>query len=212
MNKKSITLILVATASATHAATVIPLIGDADNSSAPAFGSGIVGTTTDTFAYDPLNPDSADPDLEFDGTTAFHGNEAMSGDVTLSYNLTHTVSATETTIVFDIWGRTNGVGAFDDRDDNFNVEIFNETISLGSLTGLGISASSATPNNFARASFAVSAGTDITRVVVTGIDSSTGGPTNNFTVQEVRFAAIPEPSVALLGGLALLGFIGRRRK
>lgn len=62
-----------------------------------------------------------------------------------------------------------------------------------------------------RASFgALPVGTTIGKLVITAHDSDPRSAINNFTVQEVRLAAIPEASAALL---ALVGLgLGLRRR
>ncbi|MDB4332639.1 PEP-CTERM sorting domain-containing protein [Akkermansiaceae bacterium] len=201
-------------------ATIIGLTGDAANSSAPGYGSAIAGTTNDAFVYDPLAPLSATPDLSFSIARAFHGEEPNSGDITLTYTTNHIISASDTFVVFDIWGRSDGTrNRWQDRDNDFDVEIFDAAGSLGSVTGLAITDGPNPPTiQHTRVSFgSIPVGTTITQLVITArdtVNAGAAGDINNFTVQEVRLAAIaiPEPSSLLLTGLAALGFLGRRRR
>lgn len=204
---------LLAVTSAAQSATIITMTGDAAASSAPGFSTNIIGTTNDGFAYDPLNPTSVNPALAFNNSlpATYHGAEPAGGTITMAYTLNHVVTAGEPVIVFDIWGRA-GNTAWEDRDDDFDVEIFDAGgASLGSVAGLAIADSPAV--QYARASFgALAAGTTIADLVITARDSEPASGINNFTVQEVRLAAIPEPSSGLLAGLAGLGLILRRRR
>lgn len=205
---------------AAHAATIIPLTGDASSSSTPGFGSSIAGTTTDGFAYDPVNPLATNPGLGFSAGSSFHANEPDSGLVTMTYDTAaHTIVLPDEVVVFDIWGRQDGANGnrWQDRDNDFDVELFDSAGgSLGIVTGLAIAdGPTSVQVQHARASFgAIPVGTILGQVVVTARDSSNAGAPgdiNNFTVQEVRLAAIPEPSSALLA-LIGLGFGLRRRR
>ena len=145
----------------------------------------------------------------FGAENTFHGLEPNAGDVTLALDVTAGAFAVgaQTTIVFDIYGRN----VLQTRDDNFDVELFDTAgNSLGLVTGNGI------PDGLvphARVDFGnIAVGTAIGSVIVTGIDSEPGSAANNFTVQEVRLSAIPEPSSTLLMGLASFGFLLRRRR
>lgn len=194
-------------ASSVAQATVIALTADVANSSAPAFGSVATGVTTDTFAFDPFNPTAALPVLAFGGTNTFHGAEPNAGDVILALDAGGFVVGAQNNIVFDLYGRD----VLQARDDNFSVELFDTAgSSLGLVTGNGI-ADGLVPH--ARVDFGdIAVGTEIGSVIVTGFDSEPSSDVNNFTVQEVRLSAIPEPSSTLLMGLASLGFLVRRRR
>ena len=194
-------------ASSVAQATVIALTADVANSSAPAFGSVATGVTTDTFAFDPFNPTAALPVLAFGGTNTFHGAEPNAGDVILALDAGGFVVGAQNNIVFDLYGRD----VLQARDDNFSVELFDTAgSSLGLVTGNGI-ADGLVPH--ARVDFGdIAVGTEIGSVIVTGFDSEPSSDINNFTVQEVRLSAIPEPSSTLLMGLASLGFLVRRRR
>ena len=195
-------------ASSVAQATVIALTADAANSSTPAFGSAVAGATTDTFAFDPFNPTAVLPVLVFSQTDTFHGSEANSGDVILTLDAGGFVVGAQNNIVFDIFGRN----VLQARDDDFSVELFGTDgiTSLGLSTGNAI-ADGAVPH--ARVDFGnIAVGTAIGSVVVTGFNSEPGSDVNNFTVQEVRLSAIPEPSSTLLMGLASLGFLVCRRR
>ena len=199
----------------------IELTADVVNSTEAAFGTNLGATLTDTFAYDILDPVSNLPDLAFSngalGAT-FHANEADSADVTLTFTLDHTVTGTDVIPFFDIYGRN----ILQNRDDDFDVELFDSSgTSLGVVSG-GIP-DGTVPHQ--RLEFAALAeGTVISSLVVTGRDTSVetadvADDTNLFTVQEVRFGigsvasvAVPEPSSALLLGLAMTGLISTRRR
>ena len=199
----------------------IALTADAANSTDPAFGTNLGATLTDTFTYDILDPVSNLPELAFsngaDGAT-YHANLAGSADVTLTYTLDHTVTGTDVIPFFDIYGRN----ILQNRDDDFDVELFDSSgTSLGVVSG-GIP-DGTVPHQ--RLEFAALAeGTVISSLVVTGRDTSVetddvADDTNLFTVQEVRFGigsvasvAVPEPSSALLLGLAMTGLISTRRR
>ena len=194
-------------ASSVAQATVIALTADVANSSAPAFGSVATGVTTDTFAFDPFNPTAALPVLAFGGTNTFHGAEPNAGDVILALDAGGFVVGAQNNIVFDLYGRD----VLQARDDNFSVELFDTAgSSLGLIENNAI-ADGAVPH--ARVDFGdIAVGTEIGSVIVTGFDSEPSSDVNNFTVQEVRLSAIPEPSSTLLMGLASLGFLVRRRR
>ena len=201
-------------ASSVAQATVIALTADVASSSTPAFGSMTTAVTTDPFAFDPFNPTAALPALVFGPTNTFHGLEPMAGDVTLALDVTAGafVVGAQTTIVFDIYGRN----VLQARDDNFNVELFDTAgISLGLVTNNAIADG---PVPHARVDFGnIAVGTAIGSVIVTGFDTDdtltpAGENLNDFTVQEVRLSAIPEPSSTLLMGLASFGFLVRRRR
>ena len=212
---KIITVILTSAGllASTQAATIITLAGDQANSSAPAFNSTLAVTLTDGFLYDPLSPTSPSPNTNLGNNAnrrGFHGLEPASADVTLNYTLNHTVTALEPVIVLDFWGRN----ANQARDDDFDIELLDSSGgSLGLVTGL---AAPDVPTAYVRGTFpSLAAGTQIAGLRIVGHDSENAGAANddnNFTVLEVRLAAIPEPSTGLLCGLAGLALIMRRRK
>ncbi|MDB4353847.1 PEP-CTERM sorting domain-containing protein [Akkermansiaceae bacterium] len=170
----------------------------------------VESTINDPFAYDPLNPTTVSPATGFSDNpeaNSFHGGGfgSRAGIVDLHYNVPHTITgnAAESVFVIDLWGRSGNAGS-EGRDDNFAIQILDASgASLASLSGVSIPNSPET--QFLRASVTLPVGTAIDRVLIES-------PVSNFTLAEVRFAAVPEPSQTLLIGLAGLGFMSRRRR
>jgi len=196
MKKLIITSLCALSAPALHGVTILSLTGDVTNTTASLGSSSVVNTLNDTFAYDPLDPTSATPNLIFSNGVAFH---AAGAPVTVAYDLNHTIVAGEINFVFDVWGRDGVTNAFS-RDDAFTVSIFDGTTLLDTQNG---SIGNVTFHD--RIDF----GNLAPGTVIDGIEiNSTVG---NVAFQEVRAAVIPEPSAALLGCLGLLGLLRRRR-
>lgn len=205
---------LLAAAADLNAATVIALTADTGNSTAGAFGGLVTGTVNQTtFAYDPLTLGTPLPDQVFDGNNdGYHGN-LTTGTHTLSYTLTdgpYTITIENPVIVFDFFGRRGEAGAVG-RDDNYTVTLYNGDYStmISQIAGQGVSGSTNDPN-YNRTSFNLPEGVTFDRVQIT-TPAGTSDSQRYFTVMEVRLAAIPEPSAALLGGLGLLALLRRRR-
>lgn len=158
----------------------------------------------DTFVYDPLAPLSASPATSFSDATHYHALDPINSVV--SFDVPFTMPAadpTQTIFVVDIWPRTAGGGGWHSRDDSFTIEILDS--SGGSLATLasGIANNTSVAAGFSRNEFSLPVGTAIDSVTITT-------PAGNVAYAEVRFAAIPEPSSALL---ALVGLgIGLRRR
>ena len=142
--------------------------------------------------------------MQTNGTAdGFHANNTVNPAV-IVYDLGITVQAGDT-FFFDAWGRTGGNAGRQSRDDNYNINFFSGGVEVFNVDGEGI----ANPNNVVNRTVitGLAAGTVIDQIQVEGINTQ-------FTIQEVRFAVepIPEPSSALLLGLAGAGFLVRRRK
>lgn len=197
------------------------------------------------FTYDPLDPTSDTPGMFQIGLVEYyHGSQfgdsarldgtnsgSAKGNGT-STNINHTLSfttdggayttsASDPTIVVDLWGRMDGNSATwttDSagvllRDDNITVSLYNGDYLAGSTVGSAASFGIVNPpftldgteNLYARASIDVGAGIVFDRVQITSTDSY-------FTLAEARFAAIPEPSSIALLVSALAFTMGVRRR
>ncbi len=112
----------------------VTLLSDPANSSTSGWGGSIERTLNDPFAYDPLSPTSPLPYLIYDNddVKGFHGDEA-SGVVTLSYDPADGLLslAPSQTFVVDLYGRDD----FQDRDDNFDIELYDGQVLVTSLIG-----------------------------------------------------------------------------
>lgn len=181
------------------AATVVGLglTLDAANTTAGSFSTNAADTLTDTFAYDPTNPTAALPNR---GTwlSVAGGWHTDVGGGTLSFTLTGGAIMADT-VYLDLYGRVSNF----DRDNNYTVTLFNGDYStqVAQLTGQGV------PDiapYFNRSTFNLGTAVTFDRIQVSS-------STNYFTVMEVRAAAIPEPSAALLGGLGMIALLRRRR-
>lgn len=181
------------------AATVVGLglTLDAANTTTGSFGTNAADTLTDTFAYDPTNPTAALP-FQGDFLSVAGGWHANLGGGTLSFTLTGGAIMADT-VYLDLYGRTN----FITRDNNYTVTLFNGnyTTQVAQLTGQGVA--DAAPF-FNRSTFNLGTAVTFDRIQVSS-------STDYFTVMEVRAAAIPEPSAALLGGLGMIALLRRRR-
>lgn len=102
----------------------------------------------------------------------------------------------------------------------FTLEFFSDaaaTVSLGTATGLTLSQSvGGAPQVAQQVFFAGGAdfdGVQAIKMTLTdnyfGTGAGAGG--DRVGLAEVRFSQVPEPSIALLGGLGLLGLLRRRR-
>jgi hypothetical protein len=159
----------------------------------------------DTFVYDPLTPLSASPATSFSDATHYHGAGVTS---VISFDVPFTMPAadpTQTIFVVDIWPRTAGGGGWHGRDNSFTIEVLDS--SGGSLATLasGIADNTSVAAGFSRNEFSLPVGTSIDSVTITT-------PAGNVAYSEVRFAAIPEPSHALLLAMAACGHVLRRRR
>ena len=192
------------------------MTGNTTESTAPDFAGSLLGATTDTFAYNPYDATASIPDLVYDsggGNNAYHASG--NGVATLVYDLSYTTTIRDDVLVVDLWGRDS----FQNRDDDFDVTLYTGTTaataagggtSLGSVTNLAIPD---VTNAYVRANFFLGTGVNVTRIEITARDSDTMPATSNdFVLQELRFAAIPEPSSALLVSVAGLGLMLRRRR
>lgn len=211
MKKVLYMICVLALAAGVAQAGVVNLDVDAGNSTAPAFGSTLEGVINDPFAYNPQNPTAPAPHQAFAGgdlSVGYHGDATTSH--TLSYTTTggaFTTSGSESSIVVDLWGRSETDGVTDSaqyRDDHITVTLYNGDYStvVGAAVSLGIPD---TVEAYARATFDVGAGVTFDRMQITSTDSY-------FTLLETRVAAIPEP--ATMGLLASMSgailFIRRR--
>ena len=194
------------------AATIIALTAGSVNAP-PQYGSAYGNVLTDGFAYDPLDPTSASPTTAWSPTTHYHANQppvapATTFTVVGNFTMNHTITTTDPIVVFDIWGRTGSNGSYD-RDDSYQVELFD---NLGN--SLGIQSSGIDNTSYDRVTFTgITAGTIITDMVFRGFDSEGTPPgNNNFTIAELRLAAVPEPSSTLMLGLSGLALLARRRR
>ena len=202
---------VLAVAPQANAASVIALIADEINSDPAriaAPGGGVNAVLSDGFAYDIENPTLTTPALGYseDGTAmTANGWHALNGGITspsffLDLAEDYTIGSGDV-LVLDAWGRNRRQNVA--RDDDYTVTLFDPTGAIiVAAAGEGIFETFYNRTEFS----GLADGTVVDRIQVQGmVDGS-------FTIQEVRFGVVPEPSSILLTGLAALGFIGRRRR
>lgn len=201
-----VVLMLGSMALEAQALTLVPLTPDAANSSQAAFGTDIANLVNDPFAYDPANPTSATPaGIHTDG---FHGDEPAGQDVTLIFDFTNgpiTLAAGESFNV-DLWGRNN---CCYDRDDDYDIELYNSGSLVASITGQGIPNSAPYYNRSALGS----PGDTFDSLHLIAHDSNGVGDNNFFTPVEIRaFASLPLNPVLTIdratGAVALVNETG----
>lgn len=177
----------------------------AAGSSTALNASFLIGKTLDDgFAYNPNNPTSTTPALgDGNGVPGFHGDASATHFIQYTFNPITTTSGQSTQFVVDLWGRTTNK----DRDNNFTITLYNGNFAtvIGSPSGtLSIPDAGST---YLRTTFNLSAGTTFDRFEIRATN------TPFFTISETRaaFETIPEPSIALLGGIGALALLRRRR-
>ena len=189
-------LTLACTTSLSYAATVYTMNGAAtfehdsngENLPPPIPSAGSGPGTTGTFSWGNLASDTTSNTAVFSGTTFAAAD--WGGDGTFSSTTIDVSAATEITIT--------AAGS-----STFNIiptEFFNFFYTLGG----------GAPITFASG---VNPVVDVTGVddLVVGFDFNHNGSGDNANVSELSVDAVPEPSSALLGSLALLGLLRRRR-
>jgi hypothetical protein len=138
-----------------------------------------------------------------------------SGNHLLSYVLAGGAITTgfgSDTIYLDFYGRSNGGDPLPGvllRDNNYTVTLYNGdyTTQISQVTGQGVA--DVAPY-FNRSTFNLGSGVTFDRIQITSPGSSSD-PSQYFTVMEIRAAAVPETSAALLCSLGTLGLLRRRR-
>ena len=201
--------------STSHAATVLPITVDTANSYTGGFSS-LVDMVNDPFLYNPDSPTSPAPVQGSDSSAAGGWHGALgSGQHLISYLVTGGITTTSvtSTIYFDFYGRTNignpsNVGILL-RDNNYTVTLYNGDYATQVAQLTAQSVADAAPY-FNRSTFNLGPGVTFDRIQLTSpVDADPESP--YFTVMEVRAAAVPETSSALLCGLGALGLLRRRR-
>ena len=107
----------------------ISLTADVANSDPSGYSTNLTHTTTDPFAYDPDNPTSALPSMNWNPATHFHGNGANS-TVTLYWSLDERLWSDGSDLYFDFYGRTDCCG---ERDNNYDIAL----LDGGPLSDIG---------------------------------------------------------------------------
>ncbi len=172
-------------------ADIIELMVDADTSSEAYYGSSVTNLLTDTFDYFPSAPTASTPSLDYqDG---FHGNESDGADIWLSYFLEGSASYTTVSenpvIIMDVWGR-NYTSA-KDRDDDFDVELYNGSWDAADMVGYENGAGVEDSSNYTRVTIdTLPVGTTFDRVRIVGHNSREGVTANAFTLCEIRLVAV----------------------
>jgi hypothetical protein len=192
-----------------------PLGVDAGNSSTAYFGSALINTINDPFAYDPANPNSPGPNQSWASSRGYHALEPAGTDVFLTYTFDEVTLPVNHQLVVDMWGRFD---CCQNRDDNFDIEVYDGGLGgtlLGTQVGLGI------PNtapyharaNIGAFSFLPPRSTfDTIRIVAH--DSDGLGNANAFTFMEFRagyVGGVPEPATTMYGMLGVCVIAGYRK-
>jgi len=179
--------------------SLIPLTGDASQSSTPydhTAADGLSYTLNDPFAYNPASPTSPLPQQSYYvANRGFHGNTP--GPVTVAYTFGGIYSG----FFFDLYGRTLDDGAgVQFRDNGLTLKLYNGDWVTPVFTSAPFDIPDSAPYFFRFDTPTGNISAD--RVSITG--------PAYFTLMEIR-AAVPEPSTALL---AVVGgaFMLRRRR
>jgi hypothetical protein len=147
-----------------------------------------------------------------------NGNTFWTTNVSLAVSSGSTVTLTDVT--FNYWGISGGQAANDNRRSDFTVSLINSsavTVASVNITDSAFFTISGPPlvtATFSSAMLLSDPGTYTLRIKggdFLGTDE-TGNHTaiDNLSINGT-FAAVPEPSAALLGGLGLLALLRRRR-
>lgn len=173
------------------AATEIPLTPDLDTSSASAYGGTLEKTLDDPFVYDAADAVAVLPNQIYNnGSPGYHADLPEATDALLSYTFTgFTINSLGTEFAVDLYGRID-LDCCRDRDDDIDVQIFNDSYDtpIATVSGLKIDDPA---TNWIRATFKdLPVGTKIDRIRVIGHDSGGGEANNYFTLLETRSALI----------------------
>ena len=158
----------------------IGLTADNATSTAATWGS-LDATLTDPFAYNINNPKSSLP--ENADTDFMYGASLNNGvDALLNYTLsggTYTVAAGGESLIIDVYGRKFAV----DRDNNFDIVLYNGnySTSVATVTGLGIDDTTF----HTRGTIELAEGVQFDRIQIIGHDSDTSAK-NYFTIAELK--------------------------
>jgi len=180
---------MLSATSAALALEVIALTGDVANSTTPRTDGSITATTTDAFAYDPLDPTAALPTQTHPNN--YHAESANGTDVFLIYDFTDgpITLATGETFAIDLYGRSE---CCQNRDDDIDVELFTGGVLTGTVvaSSLGVGIPDAAPQH--QRVIIGGVGDTFDSFRLTAHDSDGPDNLNAFTLQEIRAAIIDD--------------------